>query len=268
MLEVVRAAPASLWVDAAGATLRIDREDFDSDALGMQIGRVREIDPGPAAGAVAVLREGAAEARAAGFDQLIGSVPGDRIEEATDLGRAGFELIDLQVAFERPFHGPAVAPDDAGIRAAVEADLERLDDELSPHPWGSRFERDPTYAPELVRELKRRWLRNSLHGRADLFVVSDAAGGPAGYLTGLLEGDRRGRIELVGTLPTHRRRGVAGRLVAHALAWFSQRTDAVTVRTQSSNREAIRLYTSAGFRFDATELIFRMNLTRDGAGPA
>ena len=94
------------------------------------------------------------------------------------------------------------------------------------------------------------------------------AGEPAGYLTGLLEGDRRGRIELVATRPRYRRGGVAGRLVAHALAWFSGRNDAVAVRTQATNREAIRLYTSAGFIVDTTELIFRRDLTRDGAGPA
>lgn len=267
MLDVVRAVPASLEVDVAGARIRIVREAFDSDVLGVQIGRIRDVDPGPDADVEVALREAASEARSAGFDQLLRSVPADRIGEAPPLGRAGFELIDLQVVFTHRFREPRTAPDDARIRAAVERDLEHLDRDLSSQPWRSRFERDPAYAPERVRELKRRWLRNSLNGRADLFVVADAAGEPTGYLTGLLESDRRGRIELVGTVPSHRRQGVAGRLVAYALAWFSARTDEVTVRAQADNRGSIRLYTRAGFGFDMTELIFRMNLPHAGAEP-
>ena len=136
-----------------------------------------------------------------------------------------------------------------------------LDMPRGPDPWGSRYEADPEYSEDAVRELRTQWLWNSHRGRAAAVLVGRLDDDAAGYVTCLLdEPTGHGEIELVGTLPRFRGRRVAHRLLQHAVSWFSTRATRVTVRTQATNFAAAALYEKAGFTLAFSDLTFRLSL--------
>jgi ribosomal protein S18 acetylase RimI-like enzyme len=200
-----------------------------------------------------------------GFDQLLRRASFANLSEVWGLERSGFELMDVGVTFARPVTGrvDAPAPDDLLIRPSTDADIREIAAVMVVQPWGSRYEADPAYDPADVRELRARWLWNSHGGRADVVLVGLLEGRPAGYVTCRVDRHTgHGDIELVGTLPEFRGRRVAPRIMAHALAWFSTRATLITVRTQATNIAAANLYERAGFTLHASDMTFRLDLSR------
>jgi ribosomal protein S18 acetylase RimI-like enzyme len=173
--------------------------------------------------------------------------------------------MDIGLTFSRTFAGPhePAANPEVEVDFATERDVDSLLETVLDAPWGSRYEADPAYAPGAVRELRARWLRNSLAGRADAFLIGFVDGVPAGYVTCRIHGDV-GEIDLVGTAPAYRRRRVAATVVDHALGWFSTRVADVTVRTQATNFAAAQLYERSGLRLLQSDLTYRLALTERG----
>lgn len=261
-VDPARISVGLLLEDAEGG-LAFSREAFDSDVLGLEIGRVVEAW-GPSAEAhLALLGELVTRARGLGYDQVLRRVPIRHLAEVWALERSGFELMDVGLTFARRTRGPVQPPahQDLVVRPATAEDVEQIVEGMATLNWGSRFESDPAYPADRVRDLRARWLRNSLGGRADAFLVGEIDGRTAGYVTCLVDAaERIGDIDLVGTLPEFRRRGVASRVVEHAVAWFSTRVDLVLVRTQATNFAAAALYERAGFTLFASDLTLRLSL--------
>ena len=69
-----------------------------------------------------------------------------------------------------------------------------------------------------------------------------------------------GEIDLVGTIPEFRGRGVAAAAIHEAVRWFDAVADVVTVRTQASNFTAASLYERAGFRLSSSDITYRKRL--------
>lgn len=251
----------AVGADVGSQPVVFGRDAFDSDLLGLEIGRIREVHAASTHQYRALFDRLLAAAAADGYDQVLRRTSAGNVQEIWALEGAGFELMDVGVTFgQRVMTGRRVEIPAADLRIDLSTDgaVDTLAEEMVRQPWGSRYEADPTYAVERVRELRRQWLINSHRGRAQAFFIGSLDGRPAGYVTCLVDEDRRlGDIELIGTLPRYRRNGVARRLIDHAVAWFSSRVNVVSVRTQATNRTAAALYERAGFTLQHSDLTFR-----------
>ncbi len=256
----------ALVLERAEGWLALGPEPFDSDVFGLTIGRILGASAPSVPAHLALLRELEPQAKELGYEQVLRRTPAANLTEVWALERAGFELMDVGVTFMRRVEGPVVAPNHADlvVRKATDGDIDRIVRSMAGIPWGSRFESDPAYRPEQVAELRRRWLWNSHRGRADLVLVGEMDSLVSGYITCVIDaGARTGDIELVGTLPAFRRRGVAARLLQHALSWLSTRVELINVRTQATNVAACRLYEQGGFTLHVSDLTLRLSLTDD-----
>jgi ribosomal protein S18 acetylase RimI-like enzyme len=248
--------------DHAGA-VAFKAEPFDSELFGLQIGRIVGLTAATELEYEALLLALLNRAKGEGYAQILRRTGINCLEEIWALGRCGFQLMDVGLVFGRTLPGGLQEPrySDLVVRQAHDADVEAIVHQMLDTPWGSRYEADPDYSIASVRALRTRWLWNSQRGRATAFLVGVLDGQPAGYVTCLVDQDaRRGEIELVGTLPSHRGRKVASRVVEHALAWFSARVSFVTVRTQATNYAAAALYEKCGFTLHASDITFRYRL--------
>jgi ribosomal protein S18 acetylase RimI-like enzyme len=243
------------------SAVAVSHEAFDSGVFGRTIGRIVGVRAGATHDFSTLLRAVTDACRSAGFDQLLRRTATTERAEVWALGATDFELMDVGVTFARSVAGriePPRARNDLAVRHATQDDIEAVAGEMLHLAWGSRYESDPTYSAEQLVELRRQWLWNSHRGRADTVLIGKVDGKVAAFLTCLVDHDRReGSIELVGTLPGFRRIGAASHLLAHAVSYFSERADIVTVRTQATNLAAARLYERAGFTMHASDLTFR-----------
>jgi len=258
---------ATLAIDDGSGSIVAVRDPFDSEHLRVSVARVTTATAASGAEFRALHEAVAQRLPAFGVDQILRRVDLDGFEEIWALEANGFRLMDIGLLFERRFDGAVRSPesDDVIVRPSTEEDLSRMAAPIVQQPWGSRYEADPAYRAEDVRELRLKWLWNSHRGRADAMFVGVVDGAPAGYVTcRLIQSAAKGEIELVGTLPGFRGRGVAQRILSHALAWFSTRTAVVSVRTQATNYAAANLYTRAGFALARTDASFRLALSRRG----
>ena len=251
------------------AALAFAPEPFDSDALGLTIGRIVHASAPSTTAYQQLFAETTRRAAQQGYEQVLRRTSLQNLQEIWALEHSGFALMDVGVTFSLRLKTgiDPVGHDDLTIRASTDDDIREIAELMVREPWGSRYESDPAYDPSRVRDLRSRWLWNSHRGRADVVVVGVLDGRAAGYVTCRL--DRRageGEIELVGTLPGFRGRHVASRLIAHAISWFSTRAAVVTVRTQATNVAAARLYESAGFTLHSSDLTFRLAVPRRRGG--
>ena len=264
-------AAALLLGDGTEGRLAFGPESFDSAVLGLRIGRIISAEARSTENHRLLLMELKRRASDEGYQQILRRTGLGNLAEVWALEHGGFELMDVVVTFARTLPGrvDAATHEDLTIRPSTDRDIEQIADAMVRVPWGSRYEADPAYDPARVRELRSRWLWNSHRGRADVVLVGVLEGRPAGYVTCRIDRHtRRGEIELVGTLPAFRGRQVASRVLAHAVAWFSTRTDLVTVRTQATNTAAANLYETGGFTLRASDLTFRLALEKRTGAPS
>jgi ribosomal protein S18 acetylase RimI-like enzyme len=242
----------------------LERDEFDCDVLGLEIGRLT-LSQAADVDVAESLGQAVDHASTFGLDHVVCRVPADRLDMVWALESCGFDLLDAGVTFSRvPTAQTHVGESDGLlIRDASEEDLAELIPVMVATPWGGRYDEDRSFDPAAVREMRARWLRNCQQGRAARMLVAEIDGHPAGYVACCLEHPGAvGVIELVGTAPEFRGRGVAARLLREAVAWYSGRSPLVTVRTHVSNEAACALYESAGFRFSALDLTYRLLVSR------
>lgn len=253
----------SLHLAGRGAAIDFARDAFDSSIFRREIGRIRSMQAADAGDYPELVGMLVRRARSLGYAQVLRRVPASDLAEVWALERAGFELMDIGVTFARTLAGPIDPPADPELVVArsTGTDIEQIVGSMLEIPWGSRYEADPEYSEDAVRELRTQWLWNSHRGRAAAVLVGRLDDDAAGYVTCLLdEPTGHGEIELVGTLPRFRGRRVAHRLLQHAVSWFSTRATRVTVRTQATNFAAAALYEKAGFTLAFSDLTFRLSL--------
>jgi ribosomal protein S18 acetylase RimI-like enzyme len=256
--------------DDRGGRVTFGPDPFDSDALGLQIGRVLSLSAASLADRHALLVRMADHATRDQYQQILCRTNLDTLADVWALERAGFELMDAGITFARAIADPIDPPSwpDLTVRPSTDGDVAAIVSGMVGDPWNSRYEADPAYDPARVRELRTRWLWNSHRGRADVMLVGIVDGRPAGYATCRLDAATgHGEIELVGTLPAFRGRRVAARVIAHALSWLSTRSVLVTVRTQATNVAAAGLYERAGFTLRSSDLTYRLTLGLSGRNP-
>jgi mycothiol synthase len=70
-----------------------------------------------------------------------------------------------------------------------------------------------------------------------------------------------GWIDILGVIKAYRKRGIGRALLSDCLEWIHQRgMDTVYLEMDSENRDALHLYTSAGFAVDRENMIYQLEL--------
>jgi ribosomal protein S18 acetylase RimI-like enzyme len=250
-------------LSSADGRVAFGRDRFDSECLGLVIGRIHEADAQSKEEFRALFAGVLELASSAGYDQILRRTSTTALHEIWALEATGFEVMDIGVTFgQRVSRERHLVPETPGLEVApaTERDVAAIIDAVGEERWGTRYESDPAYDTDGVSRVRAAWLRNSHTGRVDAFLVARVDGEPAAYVTCLARDGGAGQIELVGTLPAFRRRDIASRLLRHALAWFAARTSMVTVRTQITNVAAARLYERAGFTVHSSDVTYRAAL--------
>lgn len=210
--------------------------DWDTEFWGVPIGRVLDgrLEPGR-------VNEWARAHGVVCLYFLAHDVPG----EAAVAEDAGFRLMDVRVELARP-----AAADKTTLREARPEDKAVLRRLAREHHRITRFYSDPRFPDERCDDLYETWIVRSLGGWADVVLVAERDGRPAGYMT--VHADPaagRGSLGLSSVDVSMRRQGVGRELARGAVAWcFTRGLDEVTVATQARNVPALRTFEACGFR--------------------
>ena len=168
----------------------------------------------------------------------------------------GFQLINVRVTLAaRLLNTYAGTWNDDGVRESAPADIPALREIAGRSYTDSRFYQDGRFPAFLCDEMYRGWIEKSCHGYADIVLVAEQNGQPAGYICCHLKEDGSGQIGLMGATGGMKNQAVVRQLVHHALCWFQEReVRDVTVVTSGSNITAQRLYQRSGFLTRGTQL--------------
>src|SRR5262249_46854999 len=156
-----------------------------------------------------------------GLQHLSAAIDSNDTASQFCLQKAGFYMMDTIVTYQAQL--PLMNPeslDTFGIRLAHENDIETLAD-ISAECFGNRlqninrFNSDPAFSPQKVRQLYADWLRNLFkHHLADQVLVADDKGQAVGFIgvklpsaTQLRAGLNVGRVPLNAVHPDFHRRG-------------------------------------------------------------
>ena len=254
--------------DPALGRAALRRLDWDSDFFGGSFGVVEGVEPvegaGRAAAVEALLAALLDEARVERYDHLILRVPGDDAAMVHGAERAGLRLVDVGVDFVYHFDHEVrrPRPSPPGVRPWQESDLAALQEMAGTVFTYSRFGADPHFTPEQEEAFHRKWITNLCNGLAREVLVYETDGAVAGFISCAVNGDE-GRVPLVASAATHRRRGAGRAMIDGTLDWFRMAgVRAVFVKTQAGNVPAVNLYERAGFVLDRCELTLSISLTR------
>ncbi len=98
----------------------------------------------------------------------------------------------------------------------------------------------------IADEIKARWARNGVNGRADAPLIVREGGAVAGFNLCM----RKGEDAVIDLIAVDRRwqgRGLGRKLVEGALAHYAGAAPTMWVSTQEANVASVALYRSAGF---------------------
>ncbi|TAN41538.1 MAG: GNAT family N-acetyltransferase [Nitrospirae bacterium] len=122
-----------------------------------------------------------------------------------------------------------------------------------------RFYNDPFFTKKEAGLLYQTWVRNSLGDRGLKTFIVDKGG----FITCRQVSKSKGEIQLIGVTPLAQGKGVGRSLVYHSMSWFRKNgVEAVDVRTQVNNLQAMNFYSKAGFRIVSTDVTMGMILGR------
>jgi dTDP-4-amino-4,6-dideoxy-D-galactose acyltransferase len=223
---------------------------WDSEFFGVRIGSVlpHRLD----AKTVAAIRAFRREERIDCLYLLADLSDAETIRRAED---EGFRIVDLRVTLERrgALLKTAEPANGVRIRPAEERDLPLLQALARENHVDSRFYYDGHFPRERCDALYATWIENAVRGEADRVLVPEVDGRAVGYITCHREGPPR--IGLLGVGPAAQGKGLGGRLIREALAWFAgEGIERVSVVTQGRNVRAQRAYQREGFTTAAVEV--------------
>lgn len=221
--------------------LAVTPQPFEADVLGAPVWRL-EIEPDTLPDPRALVRL-IERARAQGVALLAARFPVDAMM-GPRFARAGFRQIECLLTFRRDLGGGNVPhvhltlanPGDAEACAAIALRAFSFD----------RFHADPKLPKSAADEIKARWARNGVNGRADAPLVVREDGAVAGFNLCMRKGEDA-VIDLIAVDPARQGRGLGRRLVDGALVHYSGSARTMWVSTQEANAASVALYKSAGF---------------------
>lgn len=205
------------------------------------------------------------------YDAVAAAVEASDLAAARALADSGFRLLDTKVTYALVLGAAAspTAPPEIDVRAAGPGECEALV-ELAREVFAgyrSRFTADPALPAPARAEFYATWMRNSFAGFADAVLVGRVGGRPAGFCTvkrGAFGGARVARIDLVGTAPGLRERGVFRALVAATVRRFPDGLDALVLVSKLDNYAVQAALATLGFRLVSAE--YALHRARPGWG--
>lgn len=192
--------------------------------------------------------------RAERVELCIARCPADDLSAAQALERAGFQIMDTLVYYERdlatalpePQAGPfTVRPVREGEQEAVRAVAAEAF-----RGYGGHYHADPRLDPLAADEVYASWAERSCTDRAvaDEVLVAELDGALVGLTTVRLDGAGEAEGLLDGVAPAARGRGVFRALLLERLRWSrAHGARTATVSTQITNLAAQRAWTKLGY---------------------
>jgi dTDP-4-amino-4,6-dideoxy-D-galactose acyltransferase len=239
--------------------MRTDREitgsspgeylEWDSSFFGCRIGQVRGARFSP--GDIERILEWCGAER---IDCLYLLAASDDAQAVAVAEKHGFHFVDIRMTFDRTL-GPISAELSRNVRLAQPSDLKALTQTASSSFRDSRFYYDPGFEKLRCDDLYATWIEKSCNGYADIVLVAETNGQPAGWLACHLGPGESGSIGLMAVDVAYQGRGLGQQLVTSALHTFRERgMRAATVVTQGRNIRSQRLYQKCGFVIRSVEL--------------
>jgi dTDP-4-amino-4,6-dideoxy-D-galactose acyltransferase len=215
--------------------------DWDTEFWGVRAGRVHAVDQ-----AQLIAAEHACSDLHIEWASLL--VPTTDVPLINAAVTSGYKIVDVRFTLSTILSSGS-SLDPAAIGGAGDAD--ELAHVARTALRESRFFADEHLDDVRCADFYETWIRNSVTGEmADVVLVARSSAGIDGFITVRLGAGGSASLPLVAVRTDRQGTGVGRRLVATTLDWISAqgatRTDVVT---QLTNRAAIRLYESSGFRF-------------------
>jgi dTDP-4-amino-4,6-dideoxy-D-galactose acyltransferase len=229
-------------------SMEIKRLDWDSKFLGREVFAVTL--PGVAdetpdlAGMVGSLRD---QGASVAYLFVTSDDPGLRRQ----LSDCGAVLYDERVTFSKRLIAEPqseVAPGDEAIKVYNGEPTDELLALALLAGHESRFRKDPRLHP-FFEPLYRLWMINSLKGTmADVVYVFQPDSGVKGFMTSKVGADGVGNINLMAIDDAWRGKGMGGKFIAAAEAYFMARgVETSTIVTQETNTVACGIYVRKGY---------------------
>ena len=193
-------------------------------------------------------------------------VPANRVSQVRDLTRLGFNVIDVNVTFERK---PArltnlLTRPSIMVRDILPDEHEDVLGIAASCFVYSRFHLDPQLPNRLANDVKRAWVDSYFHRhRGERFLVAELAGRPVGFLAVLsttLNGQRVRVIDLMGVEKAYQGHGVGRSLVDFFIDDSAEQADSLKAGTQVANIPSMCLYEQCGFCVADTAYVLHAHL--------
>lgn len=229
---------------------------WDSEFFGKKIGEIH-IDPKKLSNVPSVVQK----AKNNGFEYIICRLHEQRTSVVKALQLSGFYLSDIGVTWHLDADNTFREIEDKdtfldlaeSIRIAKEYNIPSLQKMITSLFTTSRFYDDPFFSRHEANKLYRKWIENSITGKAAdiVFFIPNI-----GLITCLVKNDQ-GEIALIGVKKSARGRGIGVLLLKTALEWFLKNDIyCITARTQLKNTSAMNFYRKLGFIIKGYDLIF------------
>ena len=238
-------------------TLRIQPSAFDTEMLGVRVGKVAV--SGLDRSHAELLR---VELLASDFDVAFVRDADFHFEHVSQLPWTGLELADVKLQLAIAMHAPAAdapsefvivqesRPDAGPALTAMAHSIARL----------SRFHR--CFGEAAAFRLYEAWLRNSLAKQAAdwCFVARHVTSNEAAGLMAVKREGGSADLTMVATAEAYRGRGVLKQMTSTVLGFLhGQDVRRCTVATQASNRAALAAYQALGFAVEGTMVDLHMS---------
>lgn len=196
-------------------------------------------------------------------------VPTNRIGQVRSLTAAGFQVVDVNMTFER---WPAESlPNEVG-RAVTIREICPQDHEQALMIAGScfvysRFHLDPRVPAEVKDAIKRAWVQSYIDRRRGerllIALVDDRCVGFLAVLSVLTREQAVRVIDLIGVDKNYQGQGVGRALVEFFVNAHAGTGDLLRVGTQAANIPSMRLYERCGFRTAGSSYVLHAHV-KDG----
>lgn len=167
--------------------------------------------------------------------------------------RYGMHFIDIRVTLEFNRAISTLSPffkscEGAVVRRYEPRDLARLIEIAKVNHPDSRFYKDRNFSQKSVEELYGIWIKKCCTEWNEIVFVCTIGPALAGYLSCKIIAPAKAQIILAGVETAHRKKGIGSMLIKAAFDHcLSVGCESISVTTQASNINAMRLYTSNGF---------------------
>jgi ribosomal protein S18 acetylase RimI-like enzyme len=230
----------------------MEESDWDSRILGRKIGRLSLYVPRPDASIDSLLQNVCLAAESMGFEALFGRVDMEQIRTLQVVLRNGALLGGALITLGKNLRREETIPrlstiprSDLTFTDAKADDGAELEKITSMAYTLSHYHNDPNIPWGRAEMIYQEWIKNSLHGFADIVLVARLNQEIVGYATVQLKtiSDKAyACIDLLTTKESLRGRRIGSSLVLEAIKRTVDKTDTVIVGTQVSNLPALRLY--------------------------